>query len=111
MNVGCRAVCMRCMCVCTCQEAMFHLPANEEKKCVDTLPLHVDVVLDSPQRDGGVLSAKGGGMLKKCARSDSLEDHMSLAVEARYDFRTDASSCIDCAPNNTQGSLSVDLKA
>ena len=27
---------------------------------------------------------------------------MSLAVEARYDFLIDASSCIDCASNNTQ---------
>ena len=119
MNVGCRVglitgamlfACGACICALAKRPCSTCLPMKE-KKCVNTLPLHVDVVIDSPQRDGGVVSTKGGGMLKKCARSDSLEDHMSLAVEARYDFRIDGSSCIDCASNNTQGSLSVDLKA
>ena len=34
-----------------------------------------------------------------------MDDHMSWTAEARYDF------CIDGAFNNSQGSLSVDLKA
>ena len=36
---------------------------------------------------------------------------MSLTAEARYDFCVNASSCINGASSNSQGSLSLDLKA
>lgn len=119
MNVGCCAglimgvmlfACGVGVCALAKRPCSTCLPMKEEK-CVNTLPLHIDVVLDSPQCDSGVLSVEAGGMLKNCARSDSLEGHMGLAVEARYDFHIDASSCIDHASNNIQGSLSINLKA
>ena len=36
---------------------------------------------------------------------------MSLTAEATYDFCVNASSCIDGASSNSQGSLSVDRRA
>ena len=83
----------------------------KEKKCLNTLPLRVDSVLDSSGRDGGISHAKSDGLMKDHAKGGSLDDHVSLTGEARYDFCVNASSCIDGASSNSQGSLPVDHRA
>ena len=67
----------------------------KEKKCSNTLPLRVDSVLDSSGRDGGILHAKSDGFMKDHAKSGSLDDHVSLPAEARYDFCVNA-CCYYC---------------
>ena len=54
----------------------------KENKCLNTLPLHVDTVLDSSGCDGGILNAKSDGLMKDHTKSGSLEDHVSLTAEA-----------------------------
>ena len=66
----------------------------KEKKCLNTLLLRVDSVLDSSGRDGGVSHAKSDGLMKDHAKSGSLDDHVSLTAEARYDFCVNASSVL-----------------
>ena len=83
----------------------------KEKKSLNTLPLRVNSVLDSSVRDGGVSHAKSDGLMKNDAKSGSLDDHMSLTAEATYDFSVNASSCIDGASSNSQGSLPLDCRA
>ena len=83
----------------------------KEKKCSNTLPLRVDSVLDSSGCDGGVLHENSDGLMKDHAKSGSLDDHVSSPAEARYDFCVNASSCIDGASSNSQGSLPVDHRA
>ena len=74
-------------------------------------PLRVDSVLDSSGRDSGISHAKRDGLMKDHAKSGSLDDHVSLTAEARYDFCVNASCCIDGASSNSQGSLPVDRRA
>ena len=83
----------------------------KEKKCLNTLPLRVDSVLDSSGCDGGISHAKSDGLMKDDAKRGSLDDHMSLTAEARYDSCINASSCIDGASSNSQGSLPLDHRA
>ena len=68
-------------------------------------------MLDSSGHDGGVSHAKSDGLMKDHAKSGSLDDHVSLTAEARYDFCVNASSCIDGASSNSQGSLPVNHRA
>ena len=49
--------------------------------------------------------------MKDHAKSSSLDDHVSLTAEARYDFYINASSCIDGTSSDSQGSLPVDCRA
>ena len=95
----------------TCQKPCSTCLPVKEKKSLNTLPLRIDSVLESSGRDGGVLHAKSYGLMKDHAKSSSLDDHMSLTAEARYDFCVNASSCIDGASSNSQGSLPVDHRA
>ena len=68
-------------------------------------------MLDSSSgRDGGVLHANSDGLMNDYAKCGSLDDHVSLTTEARY-FCVNASSCIDGASSNSQGSLPVDHRA
>ena len=83
----------------------------KENKCINTLLLCVNSVLDSSQHDRGIINAISNGLMKDHTRSGSMEDYVSLTAEARYDFCVNASSCIDGASINSQASLSGDLKA
>ena len=67
----------------------------KEKRCLNTLLLRIDSVLDLSGRDGSILNVKNYGLMKDHATGGSLDDYVSLTVEA----------------SNSQGSLSVDLKA
>ena len=83
----------------------------KKKKCLNTLSLRVNSVLDSSGRDGDVSHAKSDGLMKDDAKSGSLDDHVSLSAEARYDFCVNARSCIDGVSSNSQGSLPLDCRA
>ena len=60
----------------------------KEKKCLNTLPLHVDSVLDSSGHDGGVSHGNSDGLMKDDTKSGSLDDHVSLTSEARLIITT-----------------------
>jgi len=75
----------------------------KEGKYVNTLPLCVDLMIDSSCCNA-VLSVTSAGSTTDHVRGGSMDYHMSLAVEQRYDFHVNSSSYInDSAFSNSQG--------
>ena len=134
---GRNAVCKRCVCARAKKPCSTCLPLKDNR-CVNTLPLRVNSVIDSSRNC--VLPIAGDGLVKQTKNgltnahvnlaaevtdrqslsavasdelvntSGSTGDHVSFP-EPRYDFRRNSSSCInESAVGNGEGLSTVDLQ-